>query len=74
MTKYLFSLACLLALTACESMSPPTGEPMPPSAGTAPAAMDNQVSTPPIPTESIAPAGAMMPPDAGAAGQVIAPK
>lgn len=74
MTKHLFSLACLLALAACQSMSPSDGEPLTPPMGAAPAPTDSRVSPPPMTPESIAPAGAMMPPDAGSAGQVVAPK
>ncbi|MFT5589821.1 MAG: hypothetical protein ACI9ZF_002000 [Bradyrhizobium sp.] len=65
MTKHLFSLACLLALAACQSMSPSGGELLTPPAATAPATMA---------PEPVAPAGPMMPPDAGSAGSLIAPK
>jgi hypothetical protein len=65
MTKPLFSLACLLVLTACQSTSPFNGEPMTPSARSAPA---------PLTPESVAPPGAMTPPDAGLTEPMTAPK
>ena len=74
MTKHLFSLACLLALAACQSMSPSGGELLAPPAATAPATIDSRVPASPMSSEPVAPSGAMMPPDAGSAGPLVMPQ